>query len=424
MQRFVFILLLTVFIIPSKAGADEIIKKGQILSLEQCTEIALKNHPDMIAAVNTVGINQSRIGRAKANYYPEIGVSSGYSRYSPASGTTKQSFDEYTGSVTLKQNIYDFGKTATQVDIRRLNLNSSRYDLKNTSEQIIFNVRQAYYGVLKARRNSDVAAETVKQFQQHLEQAKGFYAVGTRPKYDVTKAEVDLGNSKLKLLISENALRTAKADLNNAMGIPEAPEYTIEDNLVFRKYDINFKEALQRAYKQRPDLRSISYRKKASEESVGLAKKDYYPVLSGNADYSWSGERFPLEHGWSAGVTLSFPVFSGFSTKYQVEESRRNLRVLEANEESLKQGIFLEVQKSYLDLKEAEERIPVAELTVKQAKENLDIANGRYRAGVGNPIEVTDAEVALTNAKTSYIEALYDYRVAEASLVKAMGGDK
>ncbi|GBE35866.1 outer membrane protein TolC precursor [bacterium BMS3Bbin06] len=409
---------------PSRAGATEVIKKSDVLNLSRCLEIALNNHPDIAAAVNTVGVNQSRRGRAKANYYPQIGVSSGYSRYSPASGTTKQSFDEYTGSVTLKQNIYDFGKTSTQVDIRRLNLNSSRSDLKNTSEQIIFNVRQAYYGVLKARRNRDVAAETVRQFQQHLEQAKGFYAVGTRPKYDVTKAEVDLGNAKLKLLIAGNALRTAKADLNNAMGIPEAPEYTIEDNLVFRKYDINFKEALQRAYRQRPDLQSISYRKKASEESVRLAKKDYYPVLSGNADYIWSGERFPLEHGWSAGVTLSFPVFSGFSTKYQVEESRRNLRVLEANEESLKQGIFLEVQKSYLDLKEAEERIPVAELTVRQAKENLDIANGRYKAGVGNPIEVTDAEVALTNAKAAYIEALYDYRVAEASLVKAMGEDK
>ncbi|GBD98859.1 outer membrane protein TolC precursor [bacterium BMS3Abin07] len=424
MQRFIFILLLPLFIMPSRAGATEVIKKSDVLNLSRCLEIALNNHPDIAAAVNTVGVNQSRRGRAKANYYPQIGVSSGYSRYSPASGTTKQSFDEYTGSVTLKQNIYDFGKTSTQVDIRRLNLNSSRSDLKNTSEQIIFNVRQAYYGVLKARRNRDVAAETVRQFQQHLEQAKGFYAVGTRPKYDVTKAEVDLGNAKLKLLIAGNALRTAKADLNNAMGIPEAPEYTIEDNLVFRKYDINFKEALQRAYRQRPDLQSISYRKKASEESVRLAKKDYYPVLSGNADYIWSGERFPLEHGWSAGVTLSFPVFSGFSTKYQVEESRRNLRVLEANEESLKQGIFLEVQKSYLDLKEAEERIPVAELTVRQAKENLDIANGRYKAGVGNPIEVTDAEVALTNAKAAYIEALYDYRVAEASLVKAMGEDK
>jgi len=421
MQRSLFMLLLMVFFIPFPAGAGEIIKKGDILNLRQCIKIALKNYPDIIAARSTVGVNQSRIGQAKASYYPQIGLSSGYSRYSPASITTNHSFDEYTGRATLRQNIYDFGKTATQVKTQRLNLDSSRSDLKNISEQIIFKVKQAYFGVLKAQRQRAVATETVTQFQQHLKQAKGFYEVGTRPKFDVTKAEVDLSNAKLNLLIALNALRTAKADLNNALGIPDAPPYAIEDNLVFQKYDVTFKEALQRAYKQRPDFQSTNYRKKALEESVRLAKKGYYPTLSGNADYNWSGERFPLTHAWSVGVTLSFPLFNGFLTKYQVEEARKNLRVFKANEESLKQNISLEVQKSYLNLKEAEERIPVTELTVKQAKENLNIANGRYKAGVGNPIEVTDAEVALTNAKTAYIEALYDYKVAEASLVKAMG---
>ncbi|NOX96625.1 MAG: TolC family protein [Nitrospirae bacterium] len=421
MQRSIFMLLLIVFIIPSPAGAGEIIKKGETLNLGQCIKIALKNHPDIIAARSTVGINQSRIGQAKAGYYPQISLSSGYSRYSPALETTNRAFDEYTGRVTLKQNIYDFGKTATQMKTRRLNMDSSHSDFENTSEQIIFKVKQAYFGVLKARRKRDVAMETVTQFRQHLKQAKNFYEAGSRPKFDVTKAEVDLSNAKLNLLIALNALRTTKADLNNTMGIPDAPPYAIEDNLVFQKYDVTFKEALRRAYKQRPDFQSISYRKKALEESVKLAKKGYYPTLSGNADYSWSGERFPLTHAWSLGVTLSFPLFSGFSTKYQVEEARQKLRVLEANEEALKQNIFLEVQESYLNLKEAEERIPVAELTVKQAKENLNIANGRYKAGVGNPIELTDAEVALTNAKTAYIKALYDYKVAEASLVKAMG---
>jgi len=422
MQRLIFVLLLTVVsLTPFPAKAGEIIKRGEILNLGQCIKIALKHHPDIIAARSTMGINQSRIGQAKASYYPQINLSSGYSRYSPASITTNHSFDEYTGSATLRQNIYDFGKTATEVKIRRLNLNTSHSDLENTSEQLIFKVKQAYFGVLKARRNRVVAMETVTQFRQHLKQAKGFYKVGTRPKFDVTKAEVDLGNAKLNLLIASNALKTAKADLNNTLGIPDAPPYAIEDNLVFQKYDISFKEALQRAYKQRPDLQSTRYQKKALEESVRLAKKGYYPTLSGDADYSWSGESFPLTSAWNVGVTLSFPLFNGSLTKYRVEEARKNLRVLEANKESLRQNIFLGIQQSYLDLKEAGERIPVAELTVKQAKENLNIANGRYKAGVGNPIEVTDAEVSLTNAKTAYIEALYDYKVAKASLVKAMG---
>jgi len=273
---------------------------------------------------------------------------------------------------------------------------------------------------LQARRNRDVSAQTVNQFQQHLEQAKGFYEVGTKPKFDVTKAEVDLSNAKLNLIKAGNALKLAIVSLNNAMGITEAPEYTIEDNLSFQKYEITYEGAMEKAYKNRPDIKSITAKMQASESSIELAKKGYYPVLTGNAAYNWSGEEFPLDHGWNMGATLSFPIFSGFSTKHQVEEANANLNVLKANKESLRQRVFLEVQQAYLNLKDAEERIPTAELTVKRAEENFEIANGRYATGVGNPIEVTDAEVALSNAKTSYIQALYDYKVAQASLEKAM----
>jgi len=104
-----------------------------------------------------------------------------------------------------------------------------------------------------------------------------------------------------------------------------------------------------------------------------------------------------------------------------VEEAKATLNVVKANEESLRQMIFLEVQEAYLTLRAAEEAIPTAKLGVEQAQENLDIANGRYTAGVGNPIEVTDAEVGIANARTYYIQALYADKVAQASLEKAMG---
>ena len=104
-----------------------------------------------------------------------------------------------------------------------------------------------------------------------------------------------------------------------------------------------------------------------------------------------------------------------------MEEAKANLNIIRANEETLKQGVLLDIQQAYLNLQQAEEKINTAELNVKQAEENLEIANGRYTAGVGNPIEVTDAEVSLINAKTSYNQALYDHKVALASLEKAMG---
>jgi len=415
------VLLVFFLFVPFNAGADEIIKKDEALKLDRCVEIALKKQPNIIAAMNTVSINQSRVGQAKANYYPQIDLSSGYSKSSHFSSASSRSSDEYSSGVGLKQNIYDFGKTTTRVEIQRLNLNSSRLDLENVSDQIVFNVKQAYYGVLQAERNRDVAEEAVRQFKKHLEQAKGFYEVGTKPKFDVTKAEVDLSNAKLNLIKAENTIRVTRVILSNAMGVPDATEYSLVDNLTFVRYDVTLEDMLKMAYRQRADLRSILIKKKAAEASVQISKKDYYPTLSGNAAYSRVGERFPLEDGWNVGMTITFPVFSGFSTGYQVEEATANLNVLKANEEALRQGIVLEVQQAYLNLKDAEERIPTAELTVKQAEENLEMANGRYAAGVGNPIEVTDAEVSLSNAKTAYIQSLYDYKATRASLEKAVG---
>lgn len=417
-----------IFLIPLKVKGEDSIKKGESLNLERCVEIALKMHPNIIAATNTVNANESRVGQSKSTYYPQINWSSSYSRNKPASGSSSgslgkmnESFDQYSTGFNLSQTIYDFGKTPAQVKIQNLNLDSSRSDLRNTTDQIIFTVKQAYYGVIQAKYNMIVAEDTVKQTKQHLEQAKGFYEVGTKPKFDVTKAEVDLSTAKLNLIKNENAFKISIVNMNNAMGIPDAPEYTIDETMSFAKYEITLEDALTKAYQNRPDLKALVSKRQAAERSIELAKTGYYPVLSGNAGYNWSGEQFPLEDGWNIGATLSFPIFSGFLTKYQVEEAKANLNVLKANEESLKQIIFLELQESFLTLRAAEDAIPTAKLGVEQAQENLDIANGRYTAGVGNPIEVTDAEVGLANARTYYIQALYSDKIAQASLEKAMG---
>ncbi len=404
------------------------IRQGETLDLKRCIEIALRLQPNIASAVNNVYATRSRVFQAESNYYPQVDASAGYSRNStapsvnrPGAGTT-QAFDLYSSSLSLRQNIFDFGKTSEQVKVQRYNLDSSRSDLENTRNQIAFNVKFAYYAVLLAEKNRAVAEEAVKQFQQHLDQAKGFYEVGTKPRIDVTRAEVDLSNAKVNLIKAENSLRISKINLNNAMGVPQPPEYTIEDNLAFQPYDVNLDDAVSKALSARPDLKSSLEKKRAAEEGIELAKKNYYPVLSGNAAYDWAGQAFPLERGWNVGATITLPIFSGFLTKYQVEESRANLNIASANMELLRQNVLLDVQQSYLNLKEAGERVPAAELAVRQASENLELANGRYSTGVGNPIEITDASVAYINARLAFFQALSDYKVAQANLEKAMGG--
>lgn len=440
-MRFGHVLALFVAVIMFlPAGArSENIASGEALTLSKAIDLGLKNHPNILAGVSTVQVNEARIGEARAAYYPQINLNESYNRIGPAgsrtsatnlsglssgsvnSSTGPGSYDQYTSNATLSQTIYDFGKTSTQVKIEKLNTDSARSDLENIRDQIVLNVKQGYFNLLQTGRNRDVAKEAVKQFEDHLRQARGFYEVGTKPKFDVTKAEVDLSNARVNLIKAENEVRIARITLNNAMGIPEAPDYQLVDSLSFIGYELPYQEALEKAYSQRSDLQSLIRKKEAAQESVRLSQKGYMPTLSGNATYYYSGTGFPLDNGWSAGTTLSFPLFSGFLTKYQVLEAQSARATLLANETSLRQDIILQVQQAYSNLRDAGERISAAEVGVKQAKENLELATGRYEAGVGNPIEVTDSVVALSNAEVSYSSALYDYKVAVANIEKAMG---
>lgn len=398
------------------------IAAGERLAIDRCIEIALQRNPALQAAAGSANAARSRVGQARSAYFPQVTLSGGYSKFTLPTDPTNARVDQYTENATVTQNLFDFGRTWNQVTAAQKNAAAAGEDLRTTRAVVILNVKQAYYSLLRAEKNRDVLKETVGSFEKHLEQARGFFEAGVKSKFDVTKAEVDLSNARLNLIRAENALRIARVTLNNAMGMPDAPDYTIEDTLAFQKVAIAFEEARDRALANRPDLRSNDARRQASEAALSLARSNYLPFITGSASYTRTDRDFPPEpDGWSAGVTVMLPLFSGFLTNSQVREAKENLAAARANVEALRQNVLLDVQQSWSNLQEAEERVAVAELTVKQAEENFAIAKGRYDAGVGSPIEETDALLALSNAKTSFIAALADYRVAEATLLKAMG---
>ncbi|MCX7822073.1 MAG: TolC family protein [Syntrophobacterales bacterium] len=399
------------------------VKSGEVLDLNQCIEIALRHHPDIRAARYNIQIAESKVGQAKAAYYPQLTATTGYSNSKEMStpDVTGKSFNDYIGQTTLKQTLFDFGRTPAQVDVQRKGAQSSVFDAENIVVQTVFNVKRAYYSLLRAKKNRDVAAEVLKQYEFHLTQAKALYEVGAKPKVDVTKAEVDLTNAKLNLMKAENVVKVAKANLDNAMGVPQAPDYDIKDSLSVEKLSITFEEALQRAYEERSDLKSIKAKVEAAKRSVDLARKDFYPVLATKITYSIPRNGDFSGDDWDVGLSFSVPLFSGFSTVYKIQESRANLGFLQANEDALKQRIYLEVKESYVNMTEAKERIEAASLAARQSKENLELARGRYGVGAGSSIEVTDALVAYARSQAEYIQALYDYKIAEASLLMAMG---
>ncbi len=409
------------------ARAGDPLNQGNALNLQRCIEIALEKHPSLKASAGAIKVNESKVGQAKANYYPQINLSTSYQRVGPNAqsssipGNSSDPYNQYSTNVSVGMTLFDFGKTSTQVKIQDLNVNASQADYDDLMTLVVLNVKNSYYNILQTQRNLDVAVDTMRQFQQHLDQANAFFRIGTKPKFDVTKAEVDLGNARLNVMKAENALRSARITLKDAMGISENADFLIVDNLSFQKSDLQLNDVLNTAYSNRPNLRSVIAKREATEKSIDLAKKGYYPILSGSAGYGYSGTDFPLGSGWNAGAILSFPLFTGLSTKYQVDEAKANLEILKANEDSIRQGIRLDVQQAYMNVQDAAEQISIAEMTVGQAKDNYELASGRYRTGVGNPIEVADATITLNNARAALNSALYNHKTAQAALDKAIG---
>lgn len=425
MHKKILLLVLLLIISGQTLQAAETIQKGDILTLQQCINTALNNHPAINAAAGTIRQSESKIGQARAGYYPQINIQSDYSRIGPAPTSLRSDpYNYYSNSLNLNQTLFDFGKTSSSVDIQMLTKQSAEADFQNTAASLVLGVKEAYYSFLKAKMSEIVAKETVNQFQQHFDVAETFFETGKSSKIDVTSAEVNLSNARIQLISVQNALHIARVTLNKAMGLISAPEYDVEEQFYLEKISISFETALAQAYENRPDLLSTGLKKEALEKGIDLNKKGYLPVLSGNAAYGYAGDDTSMDKSWNVGVALAFPLFSGLSTKYAVDEARANLDVARANEESLRQSVYQEVQSAWLNRREAFERIEAGRIIVRQAEENVELAKGRYETGVGNSIEITDAMIKLNNAKMTYITALSDFSVAQARLEKAIGVKK
>ncbi len=424
MNKIFFLLIFPILALSFPVSLSaETIRQGDVLSLTQCVDIALKNHPSLNAATGAIRQSESKIGQARAGYYPQIVFQSGYSRVGPAPTSLRNDpYNYYSNSLLLNQTLFDFGKTSTFVDIQSLGKQSAEADFQDVTAFVILGVKEAFYGYLKARMSRETAEETVNQFQQHYEKARIFFETGKTSKIDVTSAEVNLSNANINLIKASNALRIAKVNLNHAMGINTPLDYSIRDELNDDPAPVSLGSAVQEAYLRRPDMISMTRKKESLEKTIDLSKKGYLPVLSGNAAYGYAGDELSAEtRNWSVGIALTFPLFTGLSTKYAVDEARANLDIIKANEELLRQKIYREVESAHLYVHESAERISAGKMIVRQAAETLELAHGRYATGVGSSLEITDALITVNNAKMTYITALTDYYTARANLDRATG---
>lgn len=402
--------------------------KSNVLTLDQAVDMGLKNHPSLQIANAGLDIASSGVTQNVSNYYPSISANGSLARNDgtfalniPGFPVISQRYNIYTGAVQVNETIFDFGRTINKVSASHQLVDAALASFDSTRQTIILNVKLAYYGYMQQQQVVSVNQEAVEQTSQHLKEAKAFYSVGKVAQLDVTRAEVDYANAQVGLIVAKNQLQLAKLQLDNAMGILSSSQYAVQDTFEIPPFSMTLDSAEAVMESVRPDLVAAKARVEASLALVNAAWDQNLPTISANGTYTWSNFNFPLVSHWNAGLTVTLPLFQGFSVTAQVDQARAGTDAAKAGLELLRESMILEIEQNYLGVQQAEDRIAATSKLVEEAEESMRLAERQYVAGVGSAIEVTDAQLSLSNARITRIQALSDYNSFLVRLQRSMG---
>lgn len=424
----VFLASLIIF---SAAGAPHAeTAPGRPLALDECIDIALGGHPRVKAAEQDMKAGEYRTEQAESAYWPWLNFeasrnyihSERQARVGAASVTTTANYIANNFTLNANWTLFDFGRTYYSVKGLSELEGALTRDLTASEQSLALDVVNSYFTLLQSQRLVGVAKETMAASQSHLDQANAFYDVGVKPRFDVTNAEVELNGAKLSLIEAEHGVKLARLNLNSLLGYAPAAQTEVVDMPPTEKLTGTMEEYVGKAMEQRPELQSLEFTARSAEMNVRGAYADYLPTVSAGASQNWYKEdHTDILSNQNLVMTLNVPIFEGFKTRSALGAARAGALSARYRLEDTRRGVEVEVGTAYLGVEDAAARIQTLDSSVKKARENLEIAQGRYEAGVGPLIEVTDAQLGLTNALTDKAKADYDYHIAYARLLKSIG---
>ena len=424
-RDWIILLLLPVMALAQSNMANT--DNAELLTIDKAVSIALENHPSIRAAQANIRSASAGVTSAMSNYYPQLTSSATYTRtdgafvFNPDNPVKDQTYNSYTGALAINQTIFDFGKTIGKVGASNSFNDAANEDFDGARQTVALDVQIAYLEMVQANQVEHVNELAVASAEQHFKQAQAFYRVGKRAQFDVTKAEVDLANANVALITARNNVRLVRLSLETAMGVHPKTPYAVADSFTITPYDTKLDSVRATTQKTRPELISARERLNASQSLVTAAKGQHLPTISAFGTWTWTNFNFPLYNKWVGGFSLTLPLFQGFAINAQVELAEAAVDEAQANLDLLNDAATTESEQYYLALRASQERVDATSKLVQQAEENLNLAEKQYTAGVNSVIEVTDAQLTLSNARITRIQALFDYNSSAIHLKRAMG---
>ena len=412
--------------VAAKIADDAAIPTQVSLNLPRTIDLALQNNHSVKSAQWTYEAAKAGVSQAAAAKNPSVGYEYNAKRSSVngqnalQNGTSKSFGNQF--AVTVP--IYSAARDAA-VEAARYTREGKGAALEAQYQTSKLQAAKDYYGLIMNRNKVDIAQQSVRDYDAHLTNVNQQYAVGIVAKSDVLASKTSLAEAQTNLVSTKNAADIAESTLNKYIGLPVATKVeTADRELGYAPYNVTLEQARAYAMLHRAELVEAAMAVKQAEENVNKAKAGHLPSVDGSLSKSWGGDSWSGtgdSNSWTIGAGVTWSIWDGGATNESIKVQKANLEAAkEANLEQI-DAVALQVHQAYLDMKAAEQTINSTRVAVEQGQENFRIATLRYRAGVGINLDVLDAETKLSTARNNYVDALYNYNIAVATLEQAMG---
>lgn len=409
------------------------------LSLADAVDIAMQQNAAVLRARKDLEANAGIVMQTRAIALPKVGFTGEYAHTDQQDNLTGQNFtvdfsteNRWNTSIRLVQSIYEGGRIRASLRTANLSKEQAILAYQTVVADTVTEVRVTYYNTLLAAELIGVREASVKLLTKELEDTTRRFEAGTVPRFNVLRAEVELANARPPLIRARNAYRIAKNNLGDLLGY-NVPRHVWEDiplqltdKLTAEPYDISLPVAIGKALELRPELGVLQKAERIRQENIIQVRAGYLPSFQAYGGYGVRKSQFSKDmdaeiHGYEVGVQLNWNIWDGNLTRGKVIEAKALHEKAQVELDDTGRRIELEVRTSYSSFVEAREVLESQKKVVEQAEEALRLANSRYDAGTGTQLDVLSAQTALTEARSTTVEALRGYEVARARLERAIG---
>jgi outer membrane protein len=423
MRKSIYVLIALLFSGAAKAQSP------MHLTLPEAERLAVRNNPSLTAAQLMARAADQTPIEIRSGLQPTVygsvtgvGADSG-SRLAAGALNNPVVYNRLGTGITVNQLITDFGRTRSLIESAKFRAAAENQVAETVDANIVMQTDRAYLAVLRAQAVLTVAQQTVSARQTVADQVSQLFQNKLKSGLDLSFANVNLAQAKIQLSAAQNDLSSSIAQLATVLGLPGQTAFDLVDEPMPGPVDAAAEGYIQEAVQKRPELANLRYEVNAGERTLDAERASWYPTIGaiGTAGFVPAGEgTVPGRYG-AIGVNVSIPIFNGGLFRARRTEAELRLESSRKNVEDLQNRVTRDVRMAWLAALTAYEQVGLTAQLLAQARDALDLAQGRYGLGLSSIVELSQAQLNFTAAQIGNAGAKFDYQVQHSFLQYQIG---